>query len=45
VEHAIGSLIEEVDRLVVLNAGSVIADGEPRKVIRDERVIKAYLGV
>ncbi len=45
VEHAIGSLVEDVDRLVVLNAGSVIADGEPRKIIRDERVVKAYLGV
>jgi len=45
VEHAIGSLVEDVERLVVLNAGSVIADGEPEKVIRDERVVKAYLGV
>lgn len=45
VEHAIGYLVESVDRLVVLNAGSIIADGEPRKVIMDERVRKAYLGV
>lgn len=45
VEHAIGFLVESVDRLVVLNAGSIIADGEPRRVIMDERVRKAYLGV
>jgi ABC-type branched-subunit amino acid transport system ATPase component len=31
-------------RAVVLDFGHVLAEGEPRVVLRDERVIQAYLG-
>jgi ABC-type branched-chain amino acid transport systems, ATPase component len=31
-------------RVVVLDFGQVLAEGEPEVVLRDERVIEAYLG-
>jgi branched-chain amino acid transport system permease protein len=37
-------MMKLVDRFVVLDHGSVIADGKPQDVIRDRAVIEAYLG-
>ncbi len=44
VEHIFSALAQVVDRVVVLEQGSVIADGGLGEVVRDERVLRTYLG-
>ncbi|HEX7082835.1 MAG TPA: ABC transporter ATP-binding protein [Gaiellaceae bacterium] len=44
IEHIVHVLVQVIDRLVCLDAGRVIADGEPELVMRDAAVIDAYLG-
>ncbi|MGL4288822.1 MAG: ABC transporter ATP-binding protein [Phreatobacter sp.] len=44
VEHVMEIVMPLVDRAVVLNLGTVLAEGRPKDVVRDERVIGAYLG-
>ena len=44
IEHIVHVLVQVVERLVCMDAGRVIADGEPQAVMRDARVVDAYLG-
>jgi branched-chain amino acid transport system ATP-binding protein len=44
IEHIVHVLVQVVDRLVCMDAGRVIADGEPEEVLRDAVVVDAYLG-
>ena len=44
VEHIFSALSQVVDRVVVLEQGQVIADGTLDEVVKDEKVLKAYLG-
>jgi branched-chain amino acid transport system ATP-binding protein len=44
VEHVMSAVMQISDRVVVLNQGEIIADGKPEDVVKDENVIKAYLG-
>ena len=44
IEHVMRVIIGVCRRAVVLDFGQVLAQGEPEAVLRDERVIQAYLG-
>jgi branched-chain amino acid transport system ATP-binding protein len=44
VEHDMQMVADLADRLLVLNYGTALAEGAPDTVLRDPRVVEAYLG-
>jgi ABC-type branched-subunit amino acid transport system ATPase component len=44
IEHRLRELFQVADRILVMNFGEKIAEGDPREVIKDKNVRRAYLG-
>jgi branched-chain amino acid transport system ATP-binding protein len=45
IEHIVHALLAVVDRLIVLNFGAKIAEGEPRRVMASPEVREIYTGI
>jgi branched-chain amino acid transport system ATP-binding protein len=45
IEHVVHALVALVDRLVVLHAGSFLAQGDPATVLRSPAVREIYMGI
>ncbi len=44
VEHDVPLLLESCNRITVLDAGQIVAAGEPHEVMADPAVREAYMG-
>jgi len=44
IEHVLPLLLNVSEHLMVLNQGRIIASGRPEAVVRDQKVVEAYLG-
>lgn len=44
IEHKMDAILNTCDRNVVLNYGKKIAEGKPKDIVNNEKVVEAYLG-
>jgi branched-chain amino acid transport system ATP-binding protein len=44
IEHVVEAVASVADRIAVLVLGEILTEGKPEAVLRDERVLEAYLG-
>ena len=44
IEHNVPLVLDVCDELYVLDAGQILASGDPKKVVAQREVVDAYLG-
>ena len=44
VEHDVQMMVDTCDRLLAMNFGKLIVEGDPQEVVRNQAVQEAYLG-
>jgi branched-chain amino acid transport system ATP-binding protein len=44
IEHKMDAILNTCDRIVVLDYGEKIAEGKPKDIVNNEKVVEAYLG-
>jgi branched-chain amino acid transport system ATP-binding protein len=44
IEHKLKELFNEAERVICLNAGAILKEGTPDEVVKDPKVIEAYIG-
>ena len=45
IEHIVHALLSIVDRLIVINFGKKIADGDPQSIMKSKEVREIYIGI